>query len=376
MGMTFFLDESGHSGDAIHSGTAFDFEDQPYFALAAVGMVDEHAMNESVKELRAKHRAPAGELKSKSKWIQNNPGFVADLLSFSREAKLPIFVEVVDKRYFLCIHLVNSQLLPAILGFREDARLRFVKNCLADFLYDEVSDHVLNQFVTACLEPSDHALMSALGSQLLFSAGASPAEEAQSIRQGMHRMVLDTLESYAEMRKRDPHAYLKFLPEPDLNKRHKPVWMLPNLSSFANIYARINLFRRGKLADVQLIHDQQLEVEDILRSAKQTTELLKDTLFDITPTPFSDFVFEETATFTFTNSHESVGIQLADVVAGSVMRCYRDRLRGSGKISSQLEQAVRRLLAESDPITGCGINQVIPLRHAVLNIDGSVHSDG
>ena len=117
--------------------------------------------------MRIRHRIPAGELKSKS--LQNQPVFVAEVL----DARLPLFVEIVDKRFFICMNLVTHQLLPPVMGFPEGPQLHFLKNVAVDFLYDEVSEHVLNQYVRACVDPSDHSLMSAFGSQMLFSAGAS-----------------------------------------------------------------------------------------------------------------------------------------------------------------------------------------------------------
>lgn len=163
------------------------------------------------------------------------------------------------------------------------------------------------------------------------------------------------------MRKEDPDVYHRFLPSPDLNKRSKLVWMLPNLSSFTNIYARINRFRQRKLAGVRLVHDQQLELEDILRNAKCAAESIKDT--NINPfTPHSDYLFNESASLEFATSHESLGIQVTDVIAGTIMRFYRDRLRGNAASPLETTEAVRKLLLGSNASTGIGVNQVVPRR--------------
>jgi hypothetical protein len=360
MNTSFFFDESGHSGDAVKSGTDYDFIDQPYFVLAALGIEDELFLVQQINALRIAHRIPAGELKSKS--LQNRPDFVSDLVSFVCDQKLPFFIEVVDKRFFVCMHLVNSQLLPPVMGFKDGPDMHFIKNTLVDFLYDEISNHVLNQFIASCIEPSDHSLMSAFGSQLLFSVGKSATSDMQDIRDGMHRMVIEAMMEYREMRKKDPDAFHRFLPSPDLNKHSKQVWMLPNLSSFTNIYARINLFRQRRLSGVRLVHDRQLELEDILHNAKREAEsILRNT--KIKPfTPHSDYMFTESAQLEFTTSHESVGIQVADVIAGTVMRFYRDRLRGNAVSPLKTTEAVRKLLRRSDSFTGIGVNQVVPQR--------------
>ncbi len=359
MSISFFIDESGHSGDAVNSGTAYDFVDQPYFVLAALGIEDLAEFVQHIEGMRITHRIPEGELKAKS--LQSRPAFIADLLTYVSETKLPFFIEVVDKRYFVCCHIVNSQLLPAVMGYQDGPKLHFIKTHLVDFLYDEISDHVLDRFVAACMEPSDHALMSAFGSQLLFSAGQSATPDYQIIRDCMHDMIIDSLAKYGAMRLDNPDAHLRFLPSPDLNKRNKQVWMLPNLSSFTNIYARINLFRGGRLEGVRLVHDQQLELEDILRKAKHAAESIKDQ--KIEPfTPHSNYLFNKSASLVFAASHESVGIQVADVIAGAVMRFYRDRMRGTVANTSEIGRAVSTLLRGSNASTGIGVNQMVPQR--------------
>ena len=360
MSLSFFFDESGHSGDLVKSGTAYDFLDQPFFVLAALGIEDEAPLAQKIEAMRIRHRIPAGELKSKS--LQSQSAFVAELLSEVLDAELPLFIEVVDKRYFICMNLVNHQLLPPVMGFPEGPQLHFLKNVAVDFLYDEISDHVLTRFVEACLSPSDDSLMSLFGSLMLFSAGESTMPQNQDIREGVHRMVVEAATEYGEMRKADSTAYLRFLPSPDLNRHSKQVWMLPNLSSFTNIYARINLFRKQRLAGVRLVHDQQLEVEEILRDAKRTAEMIKDSGFEAF-TPAADYIFHEQASLEFAASHASIGIQAADVIAGTVMRFFRDLRRNPEKIRPDVDRAMRELRKRSDAITAFGLNQVVPRRH-------------
>ena len=65
MTVSFYIDESGHSGDLVKTGNAYDFLDQPYFALACVGVEDEERLAHLVTDLKLRHRLPHGELKSK-----------------------------------------------------------------------------------------------------------------------------------------------------------------------------------------------------------------------------------------------------------------------------------------------------------------------
>jgi Protein of unknown function (DUF3800) len=353
--ITFYLDESGHSGDMVNGGEPYDFKGQPYFVLAAVGIKNEAAMASCIAKLRQRHKIAPGELKSKS--LQAKPKFIADLFNALYERRVPLFVELVDKRYFICVHIASFQLLPTLMGFQESHGLRFIRNTIADFLYIEASDQVLNAFVEACLTPSETMLLESFSQLEELGNACRDMPEKGDIAKGLLQMVEQALIEYREQCQGNDEAYLGFLPPPDYNKHNKCVWMLPNLTSFTNIYARLNLFYGRNLKGVRIVHDQQLEVEDILRLGKATAEGLREA--DSIPyTPHSDFLFAETASFEFAQSHEATGIQLADVVAGTVMRYFRDSLRTV--IDPDLDRVMRKLIGESDGLTGYGINQVVP----------------
>lgn len=354
MSITFYVDESGHSGDMVNSGDGFDFNGQPYFVLAAIGLSNESAVATYVAELRALHRLPDGELKSKS--LTSKTKFVANVINHLLSISAPLFVELVDKRFFICTNITSFQLLPGWMGYPEGASTTYIRNAVADFLCSEATDQLLHTFVQACLEPSEELLLQSFS--LLKAMGHSRSDDhiKGEVAQGLVMMVDEALREYQELRERDSNAYLRFLPPPDLNKRGKRVWMLPNLTSFTNIYARLNRYFKRNLKGIHIVHDQQLEIEEILQLGKATTESLKH-VSKVPYTPHSDYFFENLATFAFAQSHDELGLQLADIVAGAVMRYFRDS-RDSGA-DPVLAQAVERLIACSDPRTSFGINQVV-----------------
>lgn len=357
MSITFFLDESGHSGDVVNSGDGFDFKGQPYFVLAAVGLSNEAALTTYMSELRALHRIPEGELKSKS--LTAKPKFVADVIDYLLSINAPLFVELVDKRYFICTNITSFLLLPGWMGFPEGPGTTFIRNTVADFLSSEAPDQLLDTFVQACLDPSEELLLRSFSLLQAMGHSRRTAPGMGEIAQGLVMMVKDARDEYQELRERGDDAYLRFLPPPDYNKRGKRVWMLPNLTSFTNIYARLNHYFKRNLKGFHIVHDQQLEIEDILQLGKATAESLKHAS-KISYTPHSDYVFENSATFAFAQSHAGVGVQLADIVAGAVMRYFRDSRHSV--VDPILAQAVERLIASSDPRTSYGINQVVATR--------------
>lgn len=362
MTVSFYIDESGHSGDLVKTGNAYDFLDQPYFSLACVGIEDEERLAHLVNDLKLRHRLPSGELKSKG--LISKPAFIAELIEKILDEHLPIFVEVVDKRYFVCIQLVINQLLPPILGYGHDPKSGYLRNALVDFLYDYVPDSVLDRFVESCILPSDHSLMSAFGSQMRFAWILQQNSQTVAFGLTVEQMVQDAIVEYKKMRGEDSNAYLRFLPSTDLNRHGKNVWMLPNLTSLTNIYARINLFRKQRLDGVRIVHDQQLELEQILRDAKHAAETIKD-VGTVPYVPCADYHFDESASLEFKHSHESIGIQVADVIAGATMRYYRSLHSDPTTIATEISRAMKALRESGNPRTGHGVNQVVPTRMAL-----------
>lgn len=353
---TIYIDESGHSGDMINSGHDYDFKGQPYFALAGVGFRDGHDWDERIKDLRDRHRIPPGELKSKS--LTSKPKFSADVINALLDQRAPLFIELVDKRYFICTWITSYQLLPPCLGYAESSQSHFIKNTVADFLYFHAGERVLDTFVASCLAPEDATLRASFSALRGMSSQTGYEGSAAQIAEGVAHMVEVAEAEYHELSEAQLAPWLHFLPPPDLNKHSKHVWMLPNLTSFTSIYARINLYFKRRLAGIRLVHDQQFEVERILCEGKAIAEQLGSTA-DLPYTPQSDHHFEEVAALDFSQSHEAVGVQIADVVAGATMRFFRD-LDVSTSIAPELREAMMRLISEGDERTGSGLNQVVP----------------
>ncbi|QRI93003.1 DUF3800 domain-containing protein [Delftia lacustris] len=361
---TVYIDESGHSGDMINSGTGYDFKGQPYFALAGVGLEDDHDWEDRISELRSRHRIPPGELKSKS--LTSKPKFSAEVINALLDQQAPLFVELVDKRYFICTCITSFQLLAPCLGYPESVELHFIKNNVADFLHFQASDRVLDTFVASCLAPEDATLRASFASLREMAIQQTYRGDARHIADGIAHMVEVAESEYLEQSATENEPWLRFLPPPDVNKHAKQVWMLPNLTSFTSIYARLNRYYGRRLAGIRLVHDQQLEVESILLQGKAAAENL-DKNIDLPYTPQSDYRFEEKASIDFAQSHEAIGVQLADIVAGATMRFFRDS-DAATPVSSELREAVMRLISEGDARTGYGLNQVVPTAN-VLNAD-------
>lgn len=358
MGMTFFIDESGNSGDLVNSGSAYDFDGQPYFVLAAIGVEEEAGLAQAVNDLCSRHRVRVGELKSKSKVLQNRPEFFGDLTRHICEGNYPFFIEVVDKRYFLYTQIVTYVLMSPYLQIVEDEQTLRLRCLTADFLYYECKNDVLDAFITACRTPTKEAVATVFTKLMTFALNAAEDFPIRSYGQGVQRMVAEGVQLLTDMLQVDSQSYLRFLPAGDRSKRDRNVWILPNLTSTTNIYARINLWCHGNMENIRLIHDEQVHFDQIILNGKSRVEAFTENIFGL-PTPNANYIFQTNAPLEFSASHDSIGIQVADVVAGSVMRFYRDRKLGEA-IDYRFEAAVQLLLNKADPESGVGVNQVVP----------------
>jgi hypothetical protein len=367
--MDYFIDESGNTGDLARSDAAFAFGDQPIFSLAAVAVREELSLIAEIERLRVRHGIQGNELKSSA--LTDRPRFVRDIVSYLCAEGHPYFLEVVDKKYQLSCYITQGQLLPPIPGVPEDERLHDVRNVVADYLYERAPDDVFLKYLAACKTPSDATLRAQLEALLEF-ARTAPEDEVQSV--AVYDGATSALEEYdAALSDGKDKAYLKFLPVPDESKRGKPIWMLPNLSAFTNIYARINLYEKGNVSAVRLIHDEQVHFDHILQASKETTESLRERADEVY-TPHADFNFRESATLSFSHAADSMGLQIADVLAGFCMRYAKDFFTKGRRPSQAAHEAYDLLIQFTNPLNGVGINHVMSSGRALSLIFNEIRA--
>lgn len=351
MSSHYYIDESGNAGDLARSAPGLAFADQPIFTLAAVGLDDSPAMTEAVDALKAKHRVTLPELKASR--LHDRPAFILDVLSLLAEARSPLLAEVVEKRFNIAIHLVNHQLLTGGHHIGDDVGERLAR-ALAEFIGQAAPDAVLETFIAACSAPSAESVTRSLTTLRDWGAAFRPGFELSEIVAGFAQVALDELEPDAEPD--DPYGFNRFLPVPDPGPSGKMMWMLPALSCFSNIYGRLNLLHGRRIADITLVHDEQRYVEGALRDGKAVMETLRSEMARFRPA-FADYKMAEAATLEFRRSTDEIGLQLADLVAGSLARHMRTVL-SDPRAPRPLQPVLDRVLEFTDPARGLGINFV------------------
>lgn len=351
MDSIYYIDESGNTGDCVRSKDGAGFDSQPVFVLACIGCDDTEALASEIERLKTLHKVQAPELKSGS--LANKPQFITDLAAFLHANDYPLLVEVTDKRFFLVSYIVDRLVLTPLgaeIDYAPDTR--WIKKNMAEYLYHWMPEKVIDYYMECCDRPSAKNVKRTLNALKTWLT-----RRDDQMADGILRFVRENIaELTAELRK-DNDAYWRFLPDPDRSTRELPVWILPNLSSFANIYGRINMRHGSKIGGVTLVHDEQKHFEHILRDGKTLAESLTAHGGDFV-LPHSDFRFLESAKLEFATSHESAGIQAADAIAGFVMR-YVKAVMSLGRPDLPYRVAFDSLLRLSDPKGGTGLNLVL-----------------
>lgn len=351
----FYIDESGHTGDLLTSGRRFEFNGQPHFVLGAVGPIAPEVAAELLCEVVAKHRLHnMREIKSES--LDKRPWVARDLVAALKERGVPLFVEAVDKLFFLALQIVNCQILPPSGVVELNEQDKVVRNQIADYLYDNLPGSVLESFINACREDTPAAVRNSL--EILLAWTKVPNEDVndRNLLCMIGQSVAETIDDLKIALLDDPAGHRRFLPLPDEGKLHAIYWVLPNYSSLTNMYARINRYKEGRLTGVKLVHDGQTQYDDVLRSAKNAVENFVDN------TSYSHlgatYDFSERAELSYGVSAETPGLMIADVIAGHVRRVLREHMSESSIHDDALDAFIS--IWEADVERGAGLNLVLP----------------
>jgi len=351
----YFVDESGTTGDLSRAGAGLDFKQQPVFALAAVGVDDEQGLADRLAQIRTRRFPQAAELKSSKGHATTT--VVSELLDAIDALGGGILLEVMDKRFTLAATMINTLVMRPVSPDDHKPSALWFRMQLAEQLHDTAPVEVYDAFIQACRNPGEASLKAAFRAVLQLVPPETPRDSpAGAIR----LFTLDSLKDYRKAGVSKPEVQRRFLPLPDLGHTGKEVWILPHLSAFTNLYARINKLRDGRLAEVHIVHDDQPYVAEILRSSKQAVEdLAADN--KVMALARADYRFVETGELTFTASTSSPGVQAADLIAGFAMRHTRDALAGS-RPSLESLKVFHRLANTLDGAPGFGMNLMLSNR--------------
>jgi hypothetical protein len=348
----FYLDESGNTGDLCKVGAPPHFGGQRMFSLACIGVDDLDALGAEIERLKALHRLQGAELKSTR--TKARPKFVSDLARFLHAKGSPVFIELVDKHYFVIVNIVDRIVMPYVSEADLSRGALFVKNTMADYIALHAPDDLVPLYAHAC-HMQNRPDCRRVFQRLIWWSHRSQAD--RRIAEGIEQSTRASLKQFEKLHPFE--AVRRALPIPDRTKRDGTVWLLPNISSFTTIYARLNQYLAGDMNNVTFVHDEQVHFDDIIEANKTLAESLRDDLSRV-KLRTADYSFRKSAVLKFQNSKEALGIQVADVLAGFVSRYVYQKLWKPETVDRDHDEAFQLIdrFTRWNGVTG--INYVAP----------------
>lgn len=360
MSYNFYIDESGNTGDVTNFSQDFNFANQPIFSLGCIGIpVDkEFEVFYFLENLKVKYKIKAENLKS-TKIYHKKPEFLRELFLYIKFNGFPVFVEVVDKKYYLIAHMVNCIVLPQLSC--EDIKSHFMRQRFAEYLYDTLPNDLLLLFVTSCKSGD---IQDTIDTILSIVNYYKKIQDINIVRLSLLSSILMTLNEIDSDLKESVINNSHYIPSSESLKSGSPTWMLPNLTSFYNIYARINKSKSGDISEINFIHDGQTNFDDIIKAGKLHIE--NEGRFVKVYTPMSDFNFNATSKMSFEPSTQKKGIQMADLISGFCMRhiqntCIKDEHQTA--VYKECYSILNSIINENE---SPAISQVVPTKFLIL----------
>ena len=355
--LTVFIDESGNTGDIVISPKKFSsIETQPFFVLAGVGVFDncEKDIIDILNRLKKIHRIQLNELKAK-KIVKNRERFINELVNELYKNECPIFIELVDKKYFLISNIIQFVLIPPPIRETNSMDVHLLWD-IADYLYSIVSWKTLFSFCKVCKTPSEINFYNFID---FIEKDLSSYNNELSM--SLLSLIEQTKYIYSIIREENQEAYTYFLPPPDIGKRKDSLPLLPHSTSFVNICARAEKYRVDNgIEKLEFVHDESYYFDEILTSSLNWMKSLKE---EIESPPYvknhSKFNVSSVSQIVFEKSHLNEIIQIADILAGLMNYIWKSNI-SNVPLKNQYKESLELLYQMNSVHQSLGINFVVP----------------
>lgn len=358
--MNYYMDESGNTGDLINKKNDMEFAKQPIFTHSCIG-IDDHKskkLESFIISLKKKHDIEDSvELKSQDYYIKN-PQLVYEIIEYIVDNQLPIVCEVMDKKYNVAVSIVNHLIVPTMPN-ESSGQAQYIRNMLTDFITSYAPDRCFSTFSELCKAPNEENLLVCMNSIKEFFAN-----EKDSIDDNGYTILMidETLDDYYINKEKftEEQAIKWCVPIPDLDSNGNVIKLLPNVHSFYNQLARLNKIHNKKLNTVTLTHDTSSEFAETLRFCIENIKTIDTENMPNIPT--CDYDVKETPELLFKDSKDSIGVQVADILAGFLNRYIYGLLYKEIKMDSIYHETFNKIMHFNRNPDPKGTNFVIPLR--------------
>lgn len=305
--INYYFDESGFTGNLKIKNEKFNTNNNSIFTLVGIGVSDNSIDNLSndIISLKNKFKIKSTELKSKQ-IIESYDQFLLNLLELLPKYNTTIFIEVINKHYFIYMQIVEYLIFSQnVLHITQDFSL--MRKDFVLVFYKILPLKFVEEYHYLIHNLSNKSFESFFKNLILFLKNYPKENEIySSLVTLMLNLLVDIYDFYLlELEKySNPNKQLfeYFLPIGDFSRTNKFYNTYYHLNCFTNIIFKIDEFSYVPEI-VNLIHDNQLESKNILEN---TLNLMKQ-----------DYDLPEYYNLTFEDSKNNILIQVADILAGS-----------------------------------------------------------
>lgn len=353
--MNVYIDESGNTGETLNLETSFNFSEQPFYVLSGILLDDskKEKLEEFIKTLKQKFRVQGNELKAKNLY-QSTPRFIHELFGYLMDNDIPIFCEVMDKKYFLTIYLVDYFFLPYYSIPLTD-QIVYYRKQIGYRIHNQLDDSIYKQFINAVKDYTNDSLEKFQDLLIKYCVDSGFEEHISHLEL--------TKSDYFELKAISADdALKKHLPLPDKNPNEKLIHLLPNYNAFSNLTARVQKYcnENKTPSNFNIIHDNQEQFYNIFQNALDLmkNENIVSVIENTSISERSSYNVEKEIQLMFVDSKKEILIQVADLISGVFMRYTVDV---SKRNMAQIEQ-YKELIGKIISLTkdGTGVNVVAP----------------
>lgn len=355
--LNVYIDESGNTGDLVSEKLNASFLRQNIFTLAGIQIEEKVADKFSkniLPQMKAKYNIQGEELKSNEAF--KRPRFILDILGYLRN-DINLYLEVLDKKFYICNSIVRHQIIHRDLTKVNNGIdvLPEFKQVYTDLLVRYLEDKDFLILFKCYAEKNDDTLKEIFSILKNFAKRYEEHEKDGELFRALLNDIISSEDDYNQnYYKRSPNDLIKsFLFEGDQNKYNKTIALLPHINCLTNIIARVNSFNNRNIKNIKFIHDEQPQFGTILEA--NVKSMYKPNV-DCLEVVGADYNLESKPNITFdSKSHNVIGIQIADVIAGFQMRYVKYSLEESEKLNEyhhklfeELKKHTKFMLAISD----------------------------
>lgn len=366
---TYFIDESGNSGDIVSSDIDKIEKNQPIFTLACIGVHDETDLDMFAQSLIKKYRIQSQELKSKNV-LKKQDKIPLDIVNYLKANKGKVLIECVNKKFQICTQLVTYYVLGLYSGVNIEkiaSEDPFILSAINSLFYRKIDKEAYSFFSKSFLSAKDDIddinacfnyfmdLTRLIDLNLDLSLDSPQPYKfiKENCKIHFHELVKNNRDIFLETVKKEgkESAKKRFLPLPDITKSNK-YSMLPNYNCITNILARINKMNHTR---VKIYHDEQHEFKEVIENAVND-------IWDLScpgsfKSKYADFNLLSKPDLYFIDSKSSFGIQFADILSGLVRFVILNINNKNCHISSPILEAFSTI--DSEARSDFGINYLL-----------------